>query len=86
MNKEKLHISIYPPVARQLRVFAAENGVRQGHALAALLALAYSRPQEEVHNSVAACDLESGEIVPEGVRVSDYVEKARQEAVAPEEY
>lgn len=62
-----------------LKLLAVRHGVRIGDAVAGLLALAASRPPEEVARALADADNREGELVPAGQEAAHVARAARGE-------
>jgi len=86
MERVKIHVSVGPAVQRDLRILAAQHGVRQGVAVAGLLLAARSLPTAILAQAMAASDTEPGELVPDDVSEASHVAQARALAVAPENF
>lgn len=80
--KIKHHISMKSEDVRALRILAAQHGLRQGEAVAGLLALASTRPLLEVARAMAAADNQEGELVWEGTETA-YIAQVRALAAVP---
>lgn len=82
LEKIKCHISVSPDILRDFRVLAAFHGVRQGNALAGLMAAFATLPLEVQVRAMAAADNQAGELVWEGTETA-YIAQVKALAAVP---
>lgn len=70
-------------VHRAVKMRAAQFGVRWGDAVAAMLAAFDSMPLEAQARAMAACDSRAGELVPDDMTETEYLEQVRALAAVP---
>ena len=66
MQKIKAHVAMAPNTLRDLRVLAAQHGLRQGETLAGLLPLASVSPPLLVARAMASADTTAGCLIEPG--------------------